>query len=479
MTVLSRTSTIEAHGQSVPDPGRTSFRRRMVRFMLVAPRHRFDFWHRLADIIVISLIAWLLLPDKPWLTAGVLVCALPFSPSLYRHRVTISVLDELPRVAVVGTVVSMLGAIVTNRGMNLLDLMVFTSVVVAALVASRMVVAPLLRWSRKRHRAFRNRTIIVGTGGTSLRLARTLSERPEFGLSPMAFVDCERRAEAELAAVELGIPIEHTAGGLVDLIQYHRARTVIIGFGGYDDKVLLGMLRDCDHLNAEVFIVPRLFDYATMEGQMDRVNALPLTRVRRAAHRSFAWKLKRPMDILLSGLALVVLAPVFMVVAIAVKLDDPSAPVLFRQIRIGEGGREFELLKFRSLKPADETESQTRWNIADDPRISPLGAFLRRSSLDEVPQIYNVFKGDMALIGPRPERPHFVEKFSGEYGGYAARHRVPVGLTGWAAINGLRGDTSIANRVMFDNFYIENWSPWMDIRSVLLTLLVVSKGSGR
>jgi len=185
------------------------------------------------------------------------------------------------------------------------------------------------------------------------------------------------------------------------------------------------------------------------------------------------------MDILLSGLALMVLSPLFLALAIAVKLDDRSAPVLFRQVRIGEGGREFELLKFRSMKPADESESQTRWNIAGDPRITRFGSFLRRSSLDEIPQIYNVFRGDMALVGPRPERPHFVERFSGQYGGYSARHRVPVGLTGWAAINGLRGDTSIADRVTFDNYYISNWSPWMDIRSVFLTLWVVAKGSGR
>lgn len=185
------------------------------------------------------------------------------------------------------------------------------------------------------------------------------------------------------------------------------------------------------------------------------------------------------MDIMLSGLALILLSPLFLLVALAVKLDDRTSPVLFRQTRIGEGGREFELLKFRSMRPTDENESQTRWNIAGDPRISPLGAFLRKSSLDEIPQIYNVIRGDMALVGPRPERPHFVNRFSGEYRGYAARHRVPVGLTGWAAINGLRGDTSIADRVMFDNFYIANWSPWMDIRSILLTLWVVIKGTGR
>ena len=452
---------------------------RRIRFLLVTPRYRFDVWHRLADAIAIVVIALLFLPERPWLTASALIVAIMFSPTLYRHRLTVSVLDDLPRVVVVGTVLSVFGAVVSNGGMNLFSLMYFTAVVVTALVITRMVVAPLLRWSRRHYRAFRHRTIIVGTGSTALDLARTLRERPEFGLSPVALVDADRTASATRTAFEMGIPLENPSAGLVEVIRRHRVRTVIIGFGAYDDRELLKMLAECDHEDAEVFIVPRLFDYMNVEGRMDRINALPLIRVKRSAHRLVWWKVKRPMDVLLSGLALVLLSPLFLAIALAVKLDDPTAPVLFRQIRIGEGGREFELLKFRSMRPADENESQTRWNIAGDPRISPLGAFLRKSSLDEIPQIYNVFRGDMALVGPRPERPHFVERFSGEYRGYAARHRVPVGLTGWAAINGLRGDTSIADRVMFDNFYIENWSPWMDIRSILLTLLVVIKGTGK
>lgn len=452
---------------------------RMIRFLLVVPRFRFDVWHRLADAIAIIGIAWIFLPERPWLTAATLVVAISVSPSLYRHRLTVSVLDDLPRVVAVGAVLSVLGAVVSNAGMNLFSLIKFTVVVVSALVVTRIVVAPLLRWSRSNYRAFCSRTLIVGTGQTTLDLARTLKDRPELGLSLVALVDAESSDKAVLASSELGIPLENREGRLVDLIRQYRARTVIIGFGAYTDRQLLKLLWDCDHEDAEVFIIPRLFDYVNVEGRMERINALPLICVKRSAHRSLAWRLKRPMDIVLSGIALVVLAPLFLLVALAVKLDGWSAPVLFRQIRIGEGGREFELLKFRSMKPADENESRTRWSIADDPRISPLGSLLRKTSLDEIPQIYNVFRGDMALVGPRPERPHFVERFSGEYGGYAARHRVPVGLTGWAAINGLRGDTSIADRVMFDNFYIENWSPWMDIRSILLTLWVVAKGTGK
>ena len=136
------------------------------------------------------------------------------------------------------------------------------------------------------------------------------------------------------------------------------------------------------------------------------------------------------------------------------------------------------MLKFRSMRPATETESATNWNIKNDDRLSWFGKFLRRSSLDELPQLWNILRGDMSLVGPRPERPHFVEQFSSEFKRYDARHRVPCGLTGWAQIHGLRGDTSIPERVRYDNYYIQNWSLWLDVKIILRTLTAFMKGSG-
>jgi lipopolysaccharide/colanic/teichoic acid biosynthesis glycosyltransferase len=147
--------------------------------------------------------------------------------------------------------------------------------------------------------------------------------------------------------------------------------------------------------------------------------------------------------------------------------------VLFRQRRIGVDGRAFELLKFRSLLPENDHESQTRWSISADSRLTPFGRLLRASSLDELPQLWNILRGDMALVGPRPERPHFVAMFSDSVPGYTARHRVPVGLTGWAAVNGLRGDTSIDERARYDNFYIANWTLWLDVTIILRTIAAV------
>jgi lipopolysaccharide/colanic/teichoic acid biosynthesis glycosyltransferase len=167
-----------------------------------------------------------------------------------------------------------------------------------------------------------------------------------------------------------------------------------------------------------------------------------------------------------------------LVAAFAVRLESGPG-VIFRQVRVGRDGKQFELLKFRSMRPADDQESQTKWCVAADDRIGPVGRFLRCTSIDELPQLWNIIRGDMTLVGPRPERPHFVELFSAQYDCYAQRHRVQAGLTGFAQVSGLRGDTSIADRARHDNFYIENWSLWLDIKIILRTFREVLLHRGR
>nr|WP_313956526.1 sugar transferase [Streptomyces sp. SAJ15] len=177
---------------------------------------------------------------------------------------------------------------------------------------------------------------------------------------------------------------------------------------------------------------------------------------------------KRALDVAVAGCALLVTGPLLLACALAVRLADGPG-VLFRQERVGHGGRPFVMLKFRTLRPADDHESATLWSVARDRRVSLVGRLLRRSSLDELPQLWNVLRGDMSLVGPRPERPYFVRKFSQDHPGYAARHRMPVGVTGLAQVHGLRGDTSIEDRARFDNLYIETWTLWQDVRILLRT----------
>jgi exopolysaccharide biosynthesis polyprenyl glycosylphosphotransferase len=187
-------------------------------------------------------------------------------------------------------------------------------------------------------------------------------------------------------------------------------------------------------------------------------------------------------------LLLVVLCPLVVFVALVVALSGPG-PVIYRQRRVGRDGETFEFLKFRTMVPAADAQVQALdpcneadgllFKIQADPRVTAAGRWLRRLSLDELPQLWNILRGDMSLVGPRPERPSFVESFSRKYPRYVARHRVPAGLTGWAQVNGLRGDTDIADRVAFDNYYIENWSMWSDVKILLRTFGQVAGGRGR
>ncbi|MGW5354553.1 sugar transferase [Streptomyces sp. NPDC004031] len=186
---------------------------------------------------------------------------------------------------------------------------------------------------------------------------------------------------------------------------------------------------------------------------------------------------KRALDAALAAAALLCLAPVFGVCALAVRLADGPG-VIFRQERIGLHGRPFTLLKFRTLRPADERESATLWSVAGDRRMSRAGRLLRRTSLDELPQLWNVLRGDMSLVGPRPERPHYVAQFSRTLPGYADRHRMPAGITGLAQVHGLRGDTSIADRARLDNHYIDSWTLWQDVTILLRTAVTVFRHAG-
>jgi len=215
-------------------------------------------------------------------------------------------------------------------------------------------------------------------------------------------------------------------------------------------------------------VVPDLFQYITLYGGLEEFGGLPLIGLQGGPLEGWNLVGKRVFDVVLSLLALVLLSPLLLVVALLVRLSSPG-PVLFRQERMGMDGRTFHILKFRTMRTDAEAAGATMAS-AGDPRRTPLGAFLRASSLDELPQLLNVFVGDMSLVGPRPERPVFIEEFKQRIPKYHLRHKVKAGITGWAQIHGLRGQTSIEKRIEFDLYYIENWSLGLDVRILLRTV---------
>lgn len=395
------------------------------------------------------------------------------SKGMYRPHLNLSVLDDMPRLVprsvaaalAVGVVVGVVGLRPTVGIFAVLAV-----VGIAAQLVLRALVYALLRQRRAAGLATQN-CLIVGGGPISNELAKTLVDRPSYGLRVVGFLeDGQSRAAGERVAPLLG----HT-GDLRRVVAQKKAHTLIVAFGGFSDEELVESLREPELASCDIFIVPRLHEVYRLAGNNDHVGAIPVFRLRQARVGPITGALKRAFDVITSGLAVAVLSPVLFVIAVAVWLEG-GRDVLFRQVRVGKDGRNFELLKFRSLKPVNDQESQTNWNVAHDDRLGPIGKFLRKTSLDELPQLWNILRGDMSVVGPRPERPHFVSLFSSEFPDYQYRHRMRCGLTGLAQVNGLRGDTSIADRVRYDNYYIQNWSLWLDVKIIVATIRAAAQG---
>ena len=315
------------------------------------------------------------------------------------------------------------------------------------------------------------RALIVGTGEVGSELVRILEEHPEFGLRPIGMVGGSGLGE-------LPSPLLGSTADLEDVVRGYEVSRVLVAFDEVADRDIVGLMRALEDVPAEVHAVPRFWELSALPSarRVDDLWGIPLVHLRRPAQRLLRRVAKRAFDLAVAGVLLLVAAPVLAAAALAVKLSSPG-PVLFRQRRIGLWGREFQILKFRTMLV--NGESDTLWSVEHDGRVTGIGKLLRRTGLDELPQLLNVIRGDMSLVGPRPERPRFVREFRSSVRGYDDRHRMPVGVTGWAQVHGLRGDTSIPDRARFDNAYIEHWSFWRDLVIMARTIVQLFKGEGR
>jgi exopolysaccharide biosynthesis polyprenyl glycosylphosphotransferase len=410
---------------------------------------------------------------------GLILLALHWAAGLYRPRLSLSVLDDVPLLAgrwLAAVALAVLVQILWSKAIwqdYIIDWRFLWGALVtgAGVLVLRAGGYLLVRRLRSRPTVPRS-TLILGAGSVGHDVARILVEHPEYGLHPIGFLDDDPRIPDRPSA----LPVLGGLAELSRLLERRHVRNVVVAFSSHKESGMVAVIRACDRRKCELFVVPRLFELQHVDDERTHAWGVPLVRLRRATYRSPAWRFKRLVDVLVSGTALLVIAPVLALIALAVRLDGGPG-ILFRQQRVGVDGRRFDLLKFRSLA-VDDQESATTWNVAMDPRLSFVGRFLRKYSLDELPQLYNIVRGDMSLVGPRPERPHFVEQFRAVYPSYEARHRVPSGLTGWAQVHGLRGDTSIAERARFDNYYIENWSFWLDVKILLRTVTSVLRPTG-
>lgn len=336
---------------------------------------------------------------------------------------------------------------------------------IALVWLARVVLDALLREAHRRGRDL-ERVLIVGDGEQAQLVEAKICAAPELGYRIAGFIGN-------------GSPnalVEPVLGNLHDVPAIVRTQgigEVIIAWAGISHHELVDIVTGCTREGVDIKIFPDIFELMAREVETSELTGLPLMRVRDVALRGWMRFLKRALDVAVSWTLLVLLSWWFLLMAALVKLTSPRGPVLHVQERVGLDGQPFYMLKFRSMRPDAEAESGPVWAVPNDPRRTRLGAIIRRFSLDEFPQLINVLVGEMSLVGPRPERPEFVAQFSQLVPRYRERHMEKAGMTGWAQVNGLRGQTSVVERTEYDLFYVETWSLAFDVKILLKTLATV------
>ncbi len=316
------------------------------------------------------------------------------------------------------------------------------------------------------------RMVIVGGGDPAARIVRKVQSVPGLGYV-IAGVVCDRRDTGHTCEVPARTKLLGHIDQLDEIVRVNEIDELIITMSGVTQEELFNLVAMCDDLPVNIRIYPEAFQLVTAnEVTISALTGLPLVSVKDVALRGVNRIIKRGMDIAISLTLLVIISPIMLLVALLIKLTSPRGPVFYTQERVGLDGKPFTVFKFRSMRYLGDEESPA-WTTANDPRRTRLGRFIRRYSIDELPQFINVLVGDMSIVGPRPEQPHFVEQFSRTIPRYMRRHKEKAGITGWAQVNGLRGDTSIAERTRYDLYYVENWSVLFDLKIMLKTVLVI------
>jgi Undecaprenyl-phosphate glucose phosphotransferase len=318
-----------------------------------------------------------------------------------------------------------------------------------------------------RHGRELQRAIIVGNDDLADQVFSRLHRHVSFGIDVIGYF-ADRPADERLA-----LRSAPYLGPASEVPAFVRAESVDLGFlalRSSDHATLFDLVAECEGVNIEFMLVPDLLEVLTSRVQIRDLEGIPFLTLKKIPLTTWGRITKRAFDVTLSAVGLVGLFPLFGVIAAAIRIDS-RGPVLFKQKRVGLDGKEFTMYKFRSMVAgAERHDVEAGLGIRHDPRRTRVGLFLRKSSLDELPQLWNVLRGDMSLVGPRPERAHVVHSLKGNVPKYMDRHRMKAGVTGWAQVNGLRGDTSIEERIKYDLYYIENWSLAFDIRILVRTV---------
>lgn len=344
-------------------------------------------------------------------------------------------------------------------------LLAFFTLATLSMIGFRLALRLALRTARRRGYNLRY-VLVVGSGELAAGVIERIHGHPETGLRVVAALAESTGASGRTVH---GVSVVGSVHDVKAALAEYGPDLVLIALPSSESRELEKIFAALDDEVVNVRIVPDLPAVMTLRAQVEELDGLPLISLREGPLVGWAAVQKRAFDILVCSLLAVPAAALAASIAIAIRLTSGS-PVFYRQQRMGLDGRVFEMIKFRTMKDDAEVASGPVWTVAGDSRRTRLGALLRRTSLDELPQLWNVIRGDMSLVGPRPERPVFIEQFRREIPGYMLRHKIKAGLTGWAQVHGWRGDTSLHERVEHDLYYIQNWSLWLDVRILFMTL---------
>jgi Undecaprenyl-phosphate glucose phosphotransferase len=316
------------------------------------------------------------------------------------------------------------------------------------------------------------RVLIAGAGELGRLVADKIIEHRELGYVIAGFAD--DRAVGDHLGYR-GLPLLGTLADVGEILQRERIDQVYVALPLEEHVKMLTIIDQTSREVVDVRVVPDLLQFIAIRARLEDLDGIPMIAINDVPLQGFNSVLKRMTDIVISAAALAVLAIPMALIALVVKLTS-HGPVFYRQERMGLDGRAFTVYKYRSMYAGAEDVTGPVWARENDPRTTPLGRYLRHFDLDELPQFWNVLKGDMSIVGPRPERPYFVEQFKQRIPQYMLRHKVKAGITGWAQVNGWRGNTSLEKRIEYDLYYIENWSVSLDLKIIWLTVL---RGFGR
>ena len=311
------------------------------------------------------------------------------------------------------------------------------------------------------------RVLIAGAGELGRIVADKVLEHRELGYKVVGFVD--DRAGGDHLGYR-GLPLLGMLSEASEILQRERIDQLYIALPLDEHVKMVSLVESANREIVDIKVVPDLVQVIALRARLEELDGIPIINIHDVPLKGINSVLKRSIDVIISAGALLVLSPLVLLLSLLIRVTS-SGPALFRQERMGLDGKRFFAWKFRSMYHEAERETGPVWAREDDPRCTPLGKLLRRSSLDEIPQLWNVLRGDMSLVGPRPERPFFVEQFKHRIPQYMLRHKVKAGLTGWAQVNGWRGNTSLEKRIEYDLYYIENWSVSLDFKILWLTLL--------